>query len=203
MADNGWQMEVRIEDTTNDRCKLPLVNSGGSPATVSGFLLGRGRVLGGLYAAGGGSPITTNWYARQNVSDISGYLRLRNANSNDLYVATCVTDGEVDADLPCEEWSTDAGDLDGVTMTAETVSILTRARWIKVGAPPNPLSVTAMWELYHRTSGGTESLITSWSHALTTSYQNFSSSKTITKAWGTNERAVLKVWGKFRKQAGS
>ena len=178
---------IMIENTTHDVAKFPVVDSGVAGA---GYVVQPGVLQ---PPVAGSSDVTTNFYARTTASDIAGYRKLltANANTSTEYSGSCTPPPTDACSFAIEEFATDAGAMDGITMTAETVTVRYRA---KKSAGVDPSHVTV--ELYHRTSGGVETLITSTDSAdLGTSYANYTWSPTITKSWGTNERLVVKFIG--------
>ena len=127
-------------------------------------------------------------------SDISGYRKLI-ALSSGIFITEKVT--FTGSPIPTgeqtiKEYATDAGVMDGIESNNSTVEAAVRARKVPDATEVNKVRV----EVYHRTTGGTETLLGSFTTPdLTGSFVNYTGDVTINRSWGTNERLVAKFIG--------
>lgn len=132
--------------------------------------------------------------ARDTASDIGGYRKLTSAirglflTRTATFTGTPIPTGE----QAIEEYATDAGDMDGVVSNASTREFGIRAQK-DVGGGTEECYVRM--EVYHRTTGGTETLLASWTTPNLTdaTWVDYTEDLTITQSWGTNERLVAKL----------
>lgn len=120
----------------------------------------------------------------------AGYLTLTETLTyttiNNITANLPGTDPPEEVDL--EQFATLLSSMQGTTSNASTENLRVRAK--KSGGSEN---VYVVVEAYHRTSGGTETEIASVKLGpITTSMANYSLGATITQAWTTSERLVLK-----------
>lgn len=127
---------------------------------------------------------------KSTASDIGGYKVLgRNLG---YFVITLISavlvGGAPPEESPLEEFATSSVEMQGKVSNGSTENLSVRAkRSAGVG------NVYVVVEAYHRTSGGTETEIASVKLGpLTASFADYSLGATITQAWTTSERLVIK-----------
>ena len=128
------------------------------------------------------------------LSNIGGYRKLTAlavgifVTEKVTFTGTPIPTGE----LTIEEYATDAGVMDGIESNNSTVEAAVRARKVPDATEVNKVRV----EVYHRTTGGTETLLGSFTTPdLTGSFVNYTGDVTINRSWATNERLVAKFIG--------
>lgn len=127
-------------------------------------------------------------------SDIGGYRKLSGVAVGQYttvlttFSGTPIPTGE----QPIEEYDRSGGTIEGVDSNGSTTAIGVRARKVVPGTQVCKVRM----EVYHRTSGGTETLLDSWTTGdLTSGFVDLSSTVTIRQSWATGERIVLKAVG--------
>ena len=141
---------------------------------------------------GAGNPGTLHEYIiRNSASDISGYLLAEESNivrgTSDQVVAAPNT-GPFPQENSFEEWSTAAGVMNGISSNGSTTAFKVEAK--KAASPED---VWLKIRAYHRTTGGTETLLDEdIVGPLDTTLTQYSVNLTISQSWGTNERLVIK-----------
>lgn len=144
---------------------------------------------------GGVAGTLKTWNAESIASDlISGYRKLT-ALTVGLYATRTVTfigSPIPEGELTIEEYATDVGDMDGIDSNNSTETVGVRARKVPDASEVNKVRV----EIYHRTTGATETLLGSFTTPdLTGSFVDYTGDVTINRSWGTNERLVVKFVG--------
>lgn len=127
-------------------------------------------------------------------SDIGGYRKLSGLNVG-MYATVLTTFSGTPiptGEQPIEEYDRSGGTIEGVDSNGSTTVVAVRARKVVPGTQVCKVRM----EVYHRTSGGTETLLDSWTTAnLTSGFVDLSGTVTIRQSWVTGERIVLKAVG--------
>lgn len=139
--------------------------------------------------------IQYDWDGWDTASSIAGYRKflistfLKTTNYD---ITVSIPDaGPYPEEVAIEEFATDAGALDATVSNASTTTFSVRANHAGTGV--NRVTIRA--DIYHRTSGGTETLINQTSFGpLTTTMAQYTNSVTLNYAWSTNERLVVKYF---------
>jgi RecJ-like exonuclease len=185
---NFWSGYIMIENAINDVSKHPITATATSTAVKDVILRG---VL-PFSRNGTKQGTTTNWYCRTDASDISGYRKLLSSNADTSTEIAC-SKPQADGSCAIEEFSTDAGAMDGVNSSNETTTFRIRAKWVQTGGvSPASHNPRVQVYVYHRAVDTTETKIGFYYVDITSSYQNFATAITLNKSWGTNERLVIK-----------
>ena len=132
--------------------------------------------------------------ATSTTSDIGGYRKLAGLSLGLYTTRTTTFDGTPipTGEQPIEEYDRSGGVIEGVESNNSTETVGVRARKVTPGAQVCKVRM----EVYHRTSGGTETLLGSFTTPdLTSSFANYEGEVTIDQAWATGERIVLKAVG--------
>ena len=133
-------------------------------------------------------------FAEELASDISNYSKLTVLTAGERRIQKVTFTGSPipTGEQTIEEYATDAGVMDGIESNNSTVEAAVRARKVPDATEVNKVRV----EVYHRTTGGTETLLGSFTTPdLTGSFVNYTGDVTINRSWGTNERLVAKFIG--------
>lgn len=159
--------------------------------TAKGLITGPIGLAGTRAAVAG---VLTEHRAIDTVSDIGGYRKLSGLTTGryttvlTTFSGTPIPTGE----QPIEEYDRAGGTIEGVDSNGSTTTIAVRARKVVPGSQVCKVRM----EVYHRTSGGTETEIARWTTGnLTGTFANLSSTVTIRQSWATGERIVLKAVG--------
>lgn len=127
-------------------------------------------------------------------SDLGGYRKLSGLSTGQ-YTTVLTTFSGTPIPLgeqPIEEYDRSGITIEDVDSNGSTTTIAVRAR----KAVPGTQVCKVRMEVYHRTSGGTETLLDSWTTGdLTSGFVDLSSTVTIRQSWATSERLVLKAVG--------
>ena len=142
-----------------------------------------------------GSAGTLKKHIAENLaSDIGGYRKLTALTVGALGILKVTFAGSPipTGEQTIEEYATAAGIMDGIESNNSTAEAGVQARKVPDGEEVNKVRV----EVYHRTTGGTETLLGSFTTPdLTGSFVNYTGDITINRSWGTNERLVVKFIG--------
>ncbi len=149
----------------------------------------------GLLAGGESTPgdpgILHQYIIRPAASDIGGYLKLEesiNYKANSDQVVASTNAGPYPELTNFEEFSTDAGLMDGIDGNGSTTAFRIQAK--KASSTED---IFMRIKAYHRTTGGTETLLDEVDVGpLDTTLTEYTGDLTTTASWGTNERLVLK-----------
>lgn len=130
------------------------------------------------------------------VSGISGYRRMKlgAAEFGDLQTRTTTFTGSPIplGEQTIEKYASNAGDMTGFISRGSTATAHVRARKV-VGSGE---TCKVRFELRHRTAGGTETVIGSFTTGnLTSGFVNYSDTFTVSRSWDTNERLVVHLIG--------
>lgn len=135
-------------------------------------------------------------HPRTTASDISGYSKLETANGSSGTIYACNVSAPFAGirDCTAEEFATDAGDLDGILATSTNQTADFKAWYQRIAGAPAADIAQIILDFYHRTSGGTETLIETITRSITTSEtQHANSFNLANQLFGTNERLVIKA----------
>lgn len=141
----------------------------------------------------GRAPVNLNLYLRSTDSDITGYKDILQtfAGSATTYSGSCTP--ALTCEVLIEEFATDAGVLDGITVNA--AQSWTFAAWY---SSPGAESIRrCRVKVYHRTAAGSETLLHEFDKDVNSTQTNWVQSVPINTSWGTNERLVIKAYGYF------
>ena len=144
-------------------------------------------------SAGSAGTLKTH-FAEELASDISNYSKLTVLTAGERRIQKVTFTGSPipTGEQTIEEYATDAGVMDGIESNNSTVEAAVRARKVPDATEVNKVRV----EVYHRTTGGTETLLGSFTTPdLTGGFVNYTGDVTINRSWGTNERLVAKFIG--------
>lgn len=137
----------------------------------------------------------TSWRAKNANSDLAGYKKLITGFGFEL--SETLTGNCNPTSGPCEvaieEFATDAGDMDDVRSNNSTTTFRFRGRYT---GTPAPGVAELRCKVYHRNTGGSETLLAWFSQAITLTTTNFTKEVTINKSWELNERLVVK-WSAY------
>jgi len=149
----------------------------------------------GAMTVGSAAGPTKTLQMSNDVSDISGYRILQTGGLHDddvEYTASCTP--VLTCESLIEEFATNAGAMDEVVCTGIT------ATW-QFGAYYSASDLETIrriiGRMYHRAVDGTETLISEISQDITTTLTSYTKTSTVTSAWATNERVVIKWYAYF------
>lgn len=137
----------------------------------------------------GSSGTPVNRFAKSNAHAIDGYRSLLGGGFRGTFNDRFNT-AQTNQTILIEEYATDAGDLDGVEVNGSDTD------WV-VSAKRSGTTEDAAIEIrfYHRTSGGTETLLaTAETTNLTTSFVTYTGMVNFTQSFGMNELLVVKFY---------
>ncbi len=162
----------------------------GEAAAKTGIIRPTG-ILPVIQAANAGTLAT--WNAFENAhADIAGYRLLAGILTGQFKQlrVTFVGDPAIPTgEMIFDEWATTAGAMDGVESNNSTVTASIRGRKTVPGTEECKIRI----DIYHRTTGGTETLLDSFTTPdLTSSFANYTGDVTLDGSWADDELLVAK-----------
>ena len=142
-----------------------------------------------------GSPATTTWFAfSDSSSDISGYRVLTNSGLDEKRSNLTLTYAMDDMATPpeytaLEEFVTEPNVMDNVFANGVSTTLSVTA-WKDVGGVLNDVYIEGY--VYHRDTGGTETLLTSFEDLVSTTSTKYTHSVSLVRRWQPGERLVSK-----------
>ncbi len=145
----------------------------------------------------GSSPAEVKWYPWTNTSAISGYRKLLTSTFGILDSTTVThtfTFPPLDAEAALEEFATDQDDIENTQIRNSTMGFQIATKHTNGGGERN---IRLYTRVYHRTSGGTETLLhtedTEIGFNITHDvWHNFAFNVTLNTHFKENERLVIK-----------
>lgn len=189
-------LTVEMQEMTLDKFGTDLVRSyaqirDGEVFRKTGVIQPVG-VLPRIQAADAG--ILKKWSAFTTASDIGLYRSLFTSSTGQYqtrlttFSGTPIPTGE----QVIEEYATVIGAMDDVSVNGSTEELAVRAKKDVPGTQVCKVRV----DVYHRTTGGTETLLAGFTTPeLTSGFANYAGDVTFTRSWATDERLVVKFVG--------
>jgi hypothetical protein len=144
-------------------------------------------------------PTETNFFARNNNSDISGYKTLENENGDGFVELTASTVPEGEITILIKEFATSGEAV--AEHTAEGSTSFKYSAWWSRGGLAADATVQAKCEVYHRDALGYETLITEFLQGITTTETQYTRGVTVNEIFEADERFVVKWYGKFKMKS--
>lgn len=137
------------------------------------------------------STSTTTFYLWDTTSDITGYRYLLTATAGLRVELSVAMDDtlEVPYEFALEEFTTQQNSMEGKNSRGTSTTFSMQA--YHDGDPDRVVKIVV--EIYHRTSGGTETLITEYEETISTTSTTYTESVTLNATWQNDERMVIKV----------
>lgn len=136
---------------------------------------------------------TTRYFWDQTNASISGYRRLRTTSTGirTTKIVTFEDDPPELQEVLVDEFATSSGDMDGVSVNGSTMTWRIHCKALNT---PGGAS-SALLRLYHRTTGGTETLLQEVNTGpLSNAFEDHDLEFSFTQAWDTGEFLVAKVY---------
>lgn len=188
-----WLCYLRVYAPADDVLNQPLNIVGSeSPGIIQRGMVSQLTVPGGI----------KDLYGVNVDSDLGGYKKIVPVNQAPTalfsgYVGATRFPGTWWADV--EEFATDGGTMGGLIANGNA-TFSYRSYWAKENTLLIPDQVRIYGYMYHRTAGGTETLLDTCASAVTQSETHYTDTMTANnRAFGTNERFVVKWRAKFEK----
>lgn len=196
-----WWIEVGIQSGSGDDVALWQL-----PDEVTGEPIKDPIAPQGVVPAG--TPGTVNrddHWMRNDASDIGGvYREIQDDDGGTVQYytdsAACSIGSRFTNDYAAV-FATDAGNMDGKSANGDSgYDGIIYARWFKTSCFLTPDVRRVYWYIYHRDTGGTETLLQSGFanvNTIKTKYTMNNILSTVSQDWATNERLVIKFRGYF------